>query len=80
MGFCEFIIKNLLKRIKPPQTELTLAGAKAHKEEEEYEKEHFAFIPVTQKELEDRKKDVEFARESVYTRYKTNIVLEDSVL
>ena len=39
MGYCEFRIKHLLKEIKPPQTELTIAGTKAHEMEEEYEKE-----------------------------------------
>ena len=36
MGYCEFRIKHLLQGIKPPQTELTIAGAKAHEKEEEY--------------------------------------------
>ena len=36
MGYCEFRIVHLLKGIKPPQTQLTLAGAKAHKKEEEF--------------------------------------------
>ena len=78
MGYCEYRIVHLLKGIKPPQTQLTLAGTKAHKKEEKYEKEHVTFVPLSQEELVDSKKDIEFARESVLTRYQTTIDLEDS--
>jgi hypothetical protein len=40
-GYCEFKIKHFLKGIKPPQTEITIAGTKAHEKEEEYEKRPF---------------------------------------
>ena len=77
MGYCEFRIKHLLKGIKPPQTELTIAGTRAHEKEEEYEKEHFVFVPLTQEELIDSKKDIEFVRESIFTRYETTLDLGD---
>ena len=80
MGYCEFRIKHLLKGIKPPPTELSIAGTKAHEKEEEYEKEHVTFEPLTQEKLIDSKKDLEFARESVFTRYETTLGLGDSDL
>ena len=46
MSYCEFRIKYLLKGIKPPQTESTIAGTKAHVKEEAYEKE-FCFVPIS---------------------------------
>lgn len=63
MGYCEFKIKHFLKGVRPPQTEITMAGTKAHKDEEEYEKEHFEFVPITEEELTDLEKDVEFVLE-----------------
>ena len=77
MGYCEFKIKHFLKGIKPPQTEITIDGTKAHQEEEEYEKEHFEFVPISKEELADLKKDVEFAREAIYTRFYTQIEFGD---
>ena len=77
MGYCEYNIVHLLKGIKPPQTHLTIAGTKAHKKEEEYEKEHFTFVPLTKEDLVDSKKDIEFVRESVFTRYEITLDLGD---
>ena len=68
MGYCEFRIPLALKGIKPPPTEATVEGAKAHQRQEQFEKEHFEMIPVTDDELADLKKDVEFAFESINTR------------
>jgi hypothetical protein len=68
MGYCEFRIPLALKGIKPPSTEATVEGAKAHQRQEQFEKEHFEMIPVTDDELADLKKDVEFAFESINTR------------
>ena len=80
MSYCEFRIKYLLKGIKPPQTQSTIAGTKAHVKEEEYEKEHFVFVPISQEELGDIKKNIEFVRESVFTQYKTTLGLGDNDL
>ena len=68
MGYCEFKIPFALKGIKPPPTEATIEGAKAHQRQEQFEKEHFEMVPVTNEELADLKKDVEFAYESINTR------------
>lgn len=69
MGFCEFKIKHFLKGLRPPQTAITIAGTESHEKEVEYEKEHFEFVPITQEELQDMNKDIEFARENIYTRH-----------
>ena len=73
MGYCEMRIKHFLKGIKPPQTEITIEGTKAHEKEEEYEKEHFEFVPISQEESADISKDMEFAREDIYTRFLTEM-------
>jgi hypothetical protein len=73
MGYCEFKIPLALKGIKPPPTEATIEGAKAHQRQEQFEKEHFKLVPVTIEELADLKKDVEFAYESINTRLIVNL-------
>jgi hypothetical protein len=59
--------------MKAPQTKMTIEGTKSHEKEIEYEKEHFTFVPLSQKELEDINEDIEFAREDIYTRFPTKI-------
>lgn len=71
MGYCEFRIKHFLKGIKPPQTKITLEGTISHEKEVEHEKEHFEFVPLTRKELEDINEHLEFPREGIYTRLLT---------
>ena len=73
MGFCEFKIKHFLKGIKPPQTKITIEGTESHEKEIEYEKEHFEFVPLTQEELADITKDIEFAFEGLFTRFFTEV-------
>ena len=73
MGYCELRIRHFLKGVKPPQTQVTIEGTKSHEKEVEYEREHFEFVPLTQKELEDIKKDMELPREGTYTRFRTKI-------
>jgi len=69
IGFCEYRIDHALKGIKPPESPETIKGAEIHKKEEEYEEEHFEFVPLTAEELKNKTKDIELAREKVYTRY-----------
>ena len=47
-----------------------------HEKEEIYEKEHFKFEPVTKEALTDFTKDVEFAREGVFTRLERELSIE----
>jgi hypothetical protein len=69
MGYCEIRVKHYLKGIKPPETQITIDGVKSHEKEEVYEKEHFIFEPVTPEALGDLSKDIEFAREGLFTRF-----------
>ena len=62
-------LNHYLKGIKSPQTQVTIDGTKSHEKEEVYEKEHFTFEPVTEEGLKDLTKDIEFAREGLFTRY-----------
>jgi len=73
MGYCEFRIKHFLKGMKAPQTKVTIEGTESHDKEVEYEREHFTFVPISQDELEDIDKDIELARERVYTRFLTKM-------
>jgi hypothetical protein len=80
MGYCEVRVKHFLKGIKPPQTKITLDGIKSHEAEEAYEREHFKFEPVTKEALEDFTKDIEFAREGLYTRLQRTLVFGEETL
>lgn len=68
MGYCEHKIPFHIEGIKPPPSMETLQGTAAHEREEEIERERFEFVPITQEELRDMTKNVEFAREEVHTR------------
>lgn len=68
MGYCEHKIPFHIEGVKPPPSIETLQGTVAHEKEEEIEKEQFEFVPITQEELSDITRDVEFAREDVSTR------------
>jgi hypothetical protein len=67
MGYCEHKIPFYMEGIKVPTLQ-TIQGAKAHQEEEKIEKEKFVMVPITEEELVDISKDVEFAREKIFTR------------
>lgn len=69
IGYCEYQIDHALKGIKPPESPETIKGTEIHEKEEKYEEEHFEFIPLTAEELKNKTKDIELAREKVYTRY-----------
>jgi hypothetical protein len=73
MGYCEFRIKHFLKGMKAPQTKVTIEGTESHEKEVKYEREYFKFVTITQKELEDIDRNMEFPREGTYTRFLTKI-------
>ena len=73
-------LQHFLKGIKPPETQVTIDGTKSHEKEEQYEKEHFIFKPVTTEELEDFTKDIEFAREGLYTRFQRELIFDSEEL
>jgi hypothetical protein len=75
MGYCEVSLSHSLKGIKPAETKILKDGTKSHLKEETTEKEHFTFKPVTPEELSDFTKDIEFAREGLFTRFQRKIIL-----
>ena len=67
MGYCEYKIPLSIKGVKPKRSQSLILGTKAHDAEEKYEQEHVELEPVTTQEIKDEKKDIEFARENIYT-------------
>ena len=80
MGYCEFKIKYFLKGIKPPHTKVTIEGTEAHEKEVAYEREHFPLVPISTEQLADIKRDMEFAREGIFTRFLTKMKIGDKEL
>lgn len=68
MGYCEHKIPFHIKGILPPPSVETIQGAMSHRSEEMLEKEQFEFAPISQEDLADITKNIEFARENVHTR------------
>ncbi len=73
IGYCEYKIPFQLAGIRAPPSAETISGSKAHKEEEKYEMEHVELEPITPEQLSDMKQDVEFARETVLTKYQQTV-------
>ena len=67
MGYCEYKVPLSIKGVKAKPSQSLMMGSAAHDAEEKYEEEHVDFEPVTIQEIKDEKKDIEFAREDVYT-------------
>jgi len=67
LGYCEYKIPLSIKGIRPRPTQALIQGTKAHHEKEQYESEHVKLEYVTITEIEDKKKDIEFARENIYS-------------
>ena len=68
LGYCEYKVPIFIKGIKAPPTLATIESAQAHKEEEEYEKEHVEFVELTPQQLVNPKQNIEFLREDIFTR------------
>jgi len=67
LGYCEYKIPLSLQGIMPKPSKSLVMGTKAHHVEEKYEKEHFGLEPISIHEIKDEQKDIEFARENVYS-------------
>lgn len=67
LGYCEYKIPLSIQGIRPKPTQALIQGTKAHHEKEQYEAEHIELEPVTITEIKDEKKDIEFARENIYS-------------
>jgi hypothetical protein len=50
------------------------------KEQEQFEREHFEFVPISKEELADITKDVEYPYESIYTRLFVPLTFNDEKL
>jgi CRISPR/Cas system-associated exonuclease Cas4 (RecB family) len=80
MGYCELIIKCILKGFKPSITNIMKEGIKSHDEIVKYEKENYKLVPITQEELINIEKNIEFASEVMYTRYLTEIKFDNKTI
>ena len=67
LGYCEYKIPLSIKGVKPKPSQALIQGAKAHHAEEKYEQEHVKLEPVSVKQIEDKEKNIEFARENIYS-------------
>ena len=67
LGYCEYKIPLSIQGVKPKPSQALIQGTKAHHEKDVYEKEHVVLEPVTITEIKDEKKDIEFARENIYS-------------
>ena len=67
LGYCEYKIPLSIQGAKPKPSQALIQGTKAHHEKEQYEAEHVELEPVTITEIKDEKKDIEFARENIYS-------------
>ena len=67
LGYCEYKIPLSIKGVKPKPSKSLILGTKAHHAEEKYEQEHVELEPVLIEEIKDEQKNIEFARENVYS-------------
>ena len=67
LGYCEYKIPLSIKGVRLKPTQALIQGTNAHHEKEQYEQEHVELEPVTITEIKDEKKDIEFARENIYS-------------
>jgi len=67
LGYCEYKIPLSIKGVKPKPSQALIQGTKAHHAEEQYELEHVELEPITITEIQDEQKDIEFARENIYS-------------
>ena len=67
LGYCEYKIPLSIQGVRPRPTQALIQGTKAHHEKEQYEAEHVELEPVTITEIKDETKNIEFARENIYS-------------
>ena len=67
LGYCEYKIPLSLQGIKPKPSASLILGTRAHHEEEKYEQEHVELEPVSVEAIENKKEDIEFARENIFS-------------
>jgi hypothetical protein len=67
LGYCEYKIPLSIKGVRPRPTQALIQGTKAHHAEEKYEAEHVELEPVSIEQIKDESRDIEFARENIYS-------------
>ena len=67
LGYCEYKIPLSIQGIKPKPSQALFEGTKAHHQIEQYEQEYGILEPVTITEIKDKEKNIEFARENIYS-------------
>ena len=67
LGYCEYKIPLSIQGVKPKPSQSLILGTKAHHAEEKYEQEHLELELVSLKQIEDKEKDIEFARENIHS-------------
>ena len=67
LGYCEYKIPLSIKGVRPRPTPALIQGTKAHHEKERYEAEYVELESVTITEIKNETKDIEFARENIYS-------------
>ncbi len=67
LGYCEYKIPLSIRGVRPRRSRSLIMGARAHHAEAAYEREHVKLEPVTAEDIVDEQRDIEFARENVYS-------------
>ena len=67
LGYCEYKIPLSIQGVKPKPSQALIQGTKAHHEKDVSEKDHVELAPATLTEIKDETKDIEFARENIYS-------------
>lgn len=67
LGYCEYKIPLSIQGVKPKPSQSLIQGTRAHHEEEKYEQEYVELEPVSIQEIKDEQRDIEFARENIYS-------------
>lgn len=68
MGYCEFKIPFYLEGVYVKTAEM-VKGEEIHEEAEKLERETTITVPLTRTKLEDKKADLDFVREDIWTRF-----------
>ena len=67
LGYCEYKIPLSIKGVRPVPSPSLIQGTRAHNDEQKYEEEHVELEPVSVEQIKDKEKNVEFARENIYS-------------
>lgn len=67
LGYCEYKIPLSIQGVKPKPSQSLILGTKAHNAEEKYEQEHIELEPISIEQIEDKEKNIEFARENIHS-------------